>query len=239
MMRFAHTILALFLVACPAMAGTLHVAGASNFQVPLKELARTFEAETGHEVIVSSGATGLLFSQIANGAPYDVFLAADQQRPLRAIAEGLAVPGSDFTYAIGRLFLLMPDQDRLVEEDVPDLAGLSRVSVANPRTAPYGVAAIQVLDSLDIGGIEIAYAQNVAGVAAAVQSGAVPAGLTALSLAGDRGGWVVPADLYDPIRQDAVLLVRAEQNAAARAFLEWLQTEPARAVIRKHGYDVD
>jgi molybdate transport system substrate-binding protein len=170
-----------------------------------------------------------------------VFLAADQERPSLAIAEGLEVPGTQITYATGRLFMMLPGLGTLQAEQVPDLTDLNLISIANPRTAPYGVAAMQVLDSLDIAGIDIAYAQNAAGVVAAVKSGAVPAGLTARSLVKTAGasGWEVPLDLYDPIRQDAVLLSRAADNDAAAAFLEWLAGAEAKAIITKHGYDVD
>lgn len=228
-------------LAMPAWAGQAHVAVATNFKVPMAELSDAYQAATGHELTVSAGATGLLYSQIVNGAPFDVFLAADQDRPTQAVADGHAVPGSQITYATGRLFLMLPGRETVQDDEVPDLTDLNLISIANPRTAPYGVAAMQVLDSLDIAGVEIAYAQNAAGVVAAVKSGAVPAGLTARSLVAQTGasGWEVPFDLYDPIQQDAVLLTRAEDNAAAVAFLEWMTGPEAKAIIAKHGYDVD
>ena len=239
-MNFLARLAALILlVGTPVWAGEAHVAVATNFRATLEELQTVFAAETGHSLVVSTGSTGQLYAQIAHGAPYDVFLAADQDRPALAIADGHAVDGTTFTYAEGRLILLWPGREILAEDPAPDLSDLHRVSLANPRTAPYGVAAMQVLDSLDVAGIEIAYAQNAAGVAAAIEAGAAPAGLTARSLVGNGAGWTVPLDLHDPIRQDAVLLKRGDDNPAARAFLDWLGRAKAREIIRAHGYDVD
>lgn len=226
-----------------AEAANLRIAVAANFRETLLALQPVFEATGEERLTISAGSTGQLFAQISNGAPYDVFLAADQDRPARLAEAGLAAPGSAFTYATGRLVLLAPGRPLPDAGATPSLDGLARIAIANPRTAPYGAAAEQVLDRLGAAGLQRVLAQNVAGVVSAVESGAAPAGLTAQALLGpDRQAeaWQVPADWHDPIRQDAVLLSRAQDPDAAARFLAWLGSDPeARQIIRSHGYVVD
>ena len=231
-----------------ADAGTVTIAAAANFRKPLEALARGFAEATGHDAVISAGSSGQLHAQIANGAPFDVFLSADQVRPADAIEAGLAVPGTQRTYALGRLIVLLRDAETAERLGYPpDLGQVRTLSLANPATAPYGSAAMQVLERLGVTAAlagRIAQAQNVSGVNAAVATGAAEAGFAALgSVAGpdapDPQGWPVPADLHDPIRQDAVLLVRGRDNPAATAFLEYLGSDGARALIRQYGYDVE
>jgi molybdate transport system substrate-binding protein len=230
-----------------AQAETVTVAAAANFRKPLDEIAARFSAATGHEVVVSVGSSGQLYAQIANGAPFDVFLSADQARPSQAVAAGLAVPGSQRTYAAGRLILIFRDEETAVRVGTPpDLSQIGTLAIANPATAPYGVAAVQVIEKLgakDTLAGRIAEAQNVSGVNAAVETGAAEAGFAALSsvsepAAPEPRGWPVPDDLHDPIRQDAVVLERGRDNPAAAAFHDYLFGGEAAGVIRAYGYDV-
>lgn len=233
----------------PARAETVAVAAAANFREPLEALARDFAEATGHELTMSAGSSGQLYAQIANGAPYDVFLSADQARPTDAVDAGLAVAGTQRTYARGRLIVLFRDPADVPAANgaPPDFSRLRTLSVANPATAPYGAAAMQVLQNLGVADSlagRIAQAQNVSGVVAAVESGAAEAGFAALGSVMKPGspepkGWLVPGDLHDPIRQDAVLLARGRTNAAATAFLDYLASDRARAVIGAHGYEVE
>lgn len=225
-----------------ARADTVRVAVAANFRAPLEVLAREFTKARDHELVISAGSTGQLHAQIVNGAPFDVFLAADQARPQTLVDAGLADPDSRFTYAVGRLVAISLDS-RLLHDTGPHFSRFRTLSIANPRTAPYGAAALQVFEALGAPEwIRVAEAQSVAGVNAAVRTGAADVGFAALStvLPGDQlAHWVVPPGLYDPIRQDAVLLMRGAANPAARAFMDWLAGDTARGVIQRHGYDLD
>lgn len=231
-----------------AQPASARVAVAANFRAPMAELASAYQARTGHTLSVSAGSTGQLFAQIANGAPFDVFLSADQARPERLGELGLATAESRFTYAEGQLFLLLQDDGLLSPgNSSPTLGTAKRISLANPKTAPYGAAAMQVLQHLDFpnGPPLIAEAQSISGVNAAMTAGAVDAGFAAFSSvatlppAQQPPGWLVPRTLHDPIRQDAILLNRGADNPAATGFLDWLRTEDAREIIRRYGYHVD
>lgn len=232
-------------VACVLSGGvqaaeTVRVAVAANFRATLEVLRPTFEATGEAQLSIAAGSTGQLFAQIANGAPFDVFLAADQKRPARLAEQGLAVSGSIFTYAVGRLVMLVPGGQIPPDGTVPDLSGLSRIAIANPRTAPYGAAARQVLERLGVADVQLVLAQNVGGVVALVRSGAAPAGLTAAALLPPGTPvWPVPADLHDPIRQDAALLTRAAESPHAKAFIAWLQGAEAQRIIEANGYALD
>jgi len=225
----------LFFLCCAAsvQAATLHVAVASNFRQPLKEIARIFEDRFDHRVRVSVGSTGKLYTQVLHGAPFAVFLAADQRRPHLAEENELAVKGSRFTYATGRLALYPATSETVLKK-----ADLSRLSIANPKTAPYGVAAIEVLKKLDVYDTlkgKLVYGENIAQAYQFVATGNVEAGLVALSQVIDQENkWIVPQDFYQPIAQDAVLL---KDSLAARSFMEFLKSNPARTIMRKFGYD--
>ena len=220
------------------------IAVATNFLEPAQEIAAKFEDTTDHKIVLSAGSTGQLFAKITNGAPFDAFLSADQIRPNQLVAQGLADEKSQFTYAIGILTLYSPDPDRAIGPVV--LAQpIQALSIANPRTAPYGRAAEQVLRRLgsrEILKARTAEAQNVSGAFAAVKSGAAALGFVALSSVlskqNDQPGsrWDPPQDLYDPLYQDAILLARGRNNDAAIAFLAYLKSEEIVELITSFGY---
>jgi len=230
------------MVSPPAAAERLQMAVASNFQPTMAKLVRVFESQSGHEVAVSYGSTGKHYAQILNGAPFDLFLAADAERPRKLEMDDLAVPGTRFTYAIGRLVLWSPR--RALDENGQAIleAGAFRfLAIANPRTAPYGVAAEQALSHLGLWETlqsRIARGENVGQAMSYVLSGNAELGLVALSqVAGapdaEAAVWQVPQDLYDPIEQQAVLLVESE---AGREFLAFLGGGQAAAIILSSGY---
>lgn len=232
MVRFLAIIWAL--LPLPALAEQALVAVASNFLKPAEVLAAAFEAESGHQIDLASGSTGQHFAQIVHGAPYDAFLAADQERPARLIEKGLA--SDAITYAVGRLAFVHPLGTELGAEPLRFLA------IANPDLAPYGLAARQVLASLGlpaglIGG-EV-QGQNVGQAYGMVASGNASGGLVAWSLAmdGDVPFTLISAELHEPIRQDAVLLSRGARNVAAQEFLSYLASDTAQEMIVTFGYD--
>lgn len=226
----------------PLQAAEVTAAVATNFLETLQRIEPLWESATGHDLVISAGSTGSLYAQIANGAPYDVFLSADEERPARAIAEGRAVAESRFVYAVGTLVLYSPDPERVRGPDVLD-GDFRHLAIANPRTAPYGAAARQVLTALGywerLQG-RIAQAQSVAGAWSAVAAGAADLGFVALSSVQAHGSsgsyWTPPQALYTPLRQSAVLLERARDDPAARSFLDFLRSEEVLAVIRGSGY---
>lgn len=231
-------------MAAQATAGELHAAVAANFTAPARDLAARFERETGHKVVLSFGSSGQFYTQIANGAPYDVFLSADDERPALAERNGLSVAGSRFTYATGRL-VLWSRTPGLVSNSpaVLSRADLRKVAIADPDTAPYGAAAVQTLRRLklyDLVRPKLAQGHSITQAYQFVQTGNAEVGFVALSqVVGDKAGsrWLVPAGHHDPIIQQAVLLRRAAGNDAAKAFLAHLRTPKSRAVIRRYGYE--
>lgn len=224
------------------------IASAANFTDTLEVLETRFEQTTPHRIRIVTGSTGQLFAQIRQGAPFDVFLAADADRPARLVEMGLAPADSRFTYAVGRLALWSPQPGRLDALSLADIGALDfrRLAIANPELAPYGRAAMDVLDQLDLSaGFDdrIVRGENIAQVLALAATG--NADLAFIALAQTRNPripagsfWTVPSELHTPIRQDAVLISRAEDNAAARAFLAFLGSDEARALIRQAGYEV-
>ncbi|MGB0671973.1 MAG: molybdate ABC transporter substrate-binding protein [Rhodospirillales bacterium] len=243
MLRLLIAAAGLILAAAPLRAAEVKVAVAANFTAPAKEIAKAFAEVTGHQAVLSFGSTGKLYAQIVHGAPFQVFLAADAARPERAEAEGLAVPGSRFTYATGRLALFSPDESLV--DDGGQILGTDRyrrLAIANPQTAPYGKAALEVLSALGVADKAVprlVRGDNIAQTFQFVASGNAELGLVSLSqLTGRQGGsrWVVPAELHEPIVQQAVLLMAGETNAAAKAFLAFLAKEPAAAIIESFGY---
>ena len=230
----------------PALAGEAQVAVAANFAVPLRQLAEDFARHSGHTLRVSSGATGKLYAQIVNGAPFEVFLSADSATPERLEKEGQVVAGSRYTYAVGRL-VLWSSQAGVVDAEGKVLEGgaFRHLALANPKTAPYGAAAVEVLKARGLyERLQAKYVQgeNIAQTHHFVASGNADLGFVALSQVWQDGqltggsAWPVPADLHAPIRQDAALLKRGEQNSAARAFLDYLKSDAARRVISAYGY---
>ena len=223
------------------------VAVAANFLSPVRALEPGFEADSGHDLVITSGSTGQLYAQIVNGAPFDVLLAADQERPRRLADEGAADAASVFTYAVGRLALWSAEPERIRDLPLAELlAGEFRwFAIAEPAVAPYGAAAQQVLEGLGAWGSvqsRLVRGQNIAQTFAMVATGNADWGLVALSQAlaydGPASYQVVPQVLHDPIRQDAVLMNRASDNPAALAWLEYLKSAEGRATIERFGYAV-
>lgn len=250
-------VLSLLLISSEPPAPELRIAVAANFLGPAEVLVEAFESATGHRVITSSGSTGKLYAQIVHGAPYDVFLAANAREPRRLEEEGYAVEGSRFTYARGILVLWLPESDRRLTHDegasgdartALERAGPERIAIANPLVAPYGAAAVEVLEewgALHEAGRRIVRGESVAQAYQFAASGNAEASFVALSqVAGSerspRGrSWRVEDALYRPIRQQSVVLLRAADNPVALAFARYLQSEEARAVIASFGYELE
>lgn len=239
---------AAFLVcASSARAETVLVAVAANFAGAAEDIAQGFVQKTGHEALITTGATGKLYAQIAQGAPFEVLLSADAKTPALLEAEGLAVPGASFTYALGNLTLWSADEGRIGVDPRLALAdpNLRYVAIANPDLAPYGQAAREVMENLEVWQTlqsRIVQGQNIGQTFGMVQSGAAEVGFVARSAldapGADFGGsrWDVPDDLFSPLRQDVALLKAGANNPAAVAFLEYLATDEARGRIAAFGY---
>ena len=229
----------------PALAADTQVAVAANFTEPAKEIAQAFKAATGHTAILSFGASGQFYAQMAHGAPYEVFLSADADRPKAAERDGLGVVGTRFTYAIGRL-VLYSRSPGLVDQAGAVLSGgkFNKLSIADPAAAPYGVAAIQTMKKLGVYDRlkpKIVQGASITQAYQFVQTGAAELGFVALSqVIKEEGGsrWQVPAADHAPIDQQAILLYTGEKNPAAKAFLDFLKTPAAIAVIKRYGYEV-
>lgn len=227
-----------------AVAAEVKVAVASNFAEPAKEIAAGFARRTGHRATLSFGASGQFYAQIRNGAPFGVLLSADAERPRRAEADGLAVPGSRFTYARGRLVLWSRDPGR-VDRSGAVLArgGFDKLAIADPKVAPYGEAAVETLRSMGLYDRlrpKLVQGTSITQTYQFAQTGAAELGFLALSqLAGVKGGsrWIVPAERHAPIDQQAVLLRAGARNPAARAFLQYLRGPEAKAIVRRYGYE--
>ena len=239
-------LLACLLIQSPsAAAEKALVAVAANFKTIAESLAREFQAASGHQVVLVSGSTGKLYTQITNGAPFHVFLAADSERPARLHAAGISL-GPPRTYATGRLGIWIRDS-AADEGHAQRLADLRRVALANPSLAPYGSAAMDVVDRLAIRDKlegRLAYGENVAQAYALIAAGAADGGLIAWSLLkdGDRTteSWLIPADWHAAINQDAVLLKPDNsENAAASAFYNYLFSPAARTLIEARGYSLN
>jgi molybdate transport system substrate-binding protein len=232
--------------AATARAEETQVAVAANFTAPAKLIAAEFEKETGHKAVLAFGATGKLYAQIKNGAPFEVLLAADDRTPAKLEEEGMAVRDSRFTYAVGQLVLWSARPDLVDEEgEVLEKGDFKHLAIANPKTAPYGAAAIETLTALkllDAVTPKLVQGENIAQTHQFVVSGNAELGFVALSQVWKDGkltsgsAWVVPEALHAPIRQDAVLLNSGAGNAAAVAWLDFLKGEKAREVIHAFGY---
>lgn len=240
------TLAALALQVVAASAAEVGVAVAANFARPMAQIAERFRQATGHTVRVSVGSTGRLYSQIVAGAPFDLLLAADAATPARLVAEGHARPEDRITYAVGQLVLWSP-QPGLVDAEGAVLAGarFERLAIANPRLAPYGTAAMEVLHARGLAerlAPKLVTGDSIAQAYQFVATGNAALGFVAASQLGAPGErpagswWRVPQALYTPIRQDAVLLRRGADNAAARALLAHLRSPDARAQIEAWGY---
>ena len=236
------------LLACAAQAADVQIAVAANFSAPIKEIAAEFEKDTGHKLIASLGPTGGFYTQIHNGAPFEVFLSADDATPERLEKEGAIVPGSRFTYAIGKLVLWSAKPGYVDGKgEVLKKNAFKHLAIANPKTAPYGAAAIQVLAKLGLGEAvkpKLVEGANIAQAHQFVSTGNAELGFVALSQVSKDGkltegsGWTVPAELHDPIRQDAVILAKGKDNPAAQALVDYLKGPKAAQVIKAYGYDL-
>lgn len=228
-------------VAAPLRAGDVKVAVASNFTPVLESLAPQFEKHSGHTLSIISGATGNHYAQIRNGAPFDVFLAADDERPRMLEEEGKAVAGTTFTYALGALVLWSMDAALVDAEGAVLRSGhFDHVAIAHPRLAPYGEAAQEVLVALGLWDAvkgRIVQGDNIAQTLQFVQTGNAELGFIALSQLSDIGGtgshWLVPDELHSPIVQQGALL---KDSAPARAFIDFLASDSSRELIRAAGY---
>jgi molybdate transport system substrate-binding protein len=241
---------------CSSFAGVAHaeelnVAVAANFLGTLQRLAPLFEKATGHKLVPSPGSSGQIYAQIQRGAPYDVFLSADSDRPAKLEAEGLAVKGSRFTYAIGRLVLWSPKPSVVdAKGEVLKKPQLGFVSLADPKTAPYGAAAEQALTALKLleplrAASKLVYGESIAQAQQFVISGHAELGFVALSQVTDAAGkvsgshWLVPDALYKRLDQDAVVLSGSSKKSLAQQFLGWLRTDAkATALVRASGYSL-
>ena len=231
-----------------ARADDVQVAVAANFTAPVQAIAAEFEKDTGHKLVASFGATGQFYTQIKNGAPFEVFLSADDTTPLKLEKEGDTVKGSRFTYAIGTL-ALWSAKDGYVDAKGKVLSdnAYQHLSIADPKTAPYGLAATQVLGKLNLTDKvkdKLVTGQNITQAFQFVSTGNAELGFVALSQIFKDGkvtsgsAWIVPAELHEPIKQDAVILTKGKDNVAAKALVEYLKGPKAAAIIKSYGYQL-
>nr|WP_306556183.1 molybdate ABC transporter substrate-binding protein [Acidovorax sp.] len=229
-----------------AHADTVSVAVAANFTAPMQKIAAAFEVDTGHKAELSFGATGKFYAQITHGAPFQVLLSADDTTPARLEREGKAVAHSRFTYAIGTLVLWSAQPGTVdAKGDVLKSGDFKHLAIANPKLAPYGAAALQVMEKLGVATAlqpRLVQGENIAQTFQFVSTGNAQLGFVALSQVMADGkirsgsAWQVPASLHEPIRQDAVLLMPGKDSAAASALLTYLRCNKARAIIQSYGY---
>jgi molybdate transport system substrate-binding protein len=225
-------------------AGEVKVAVAANFTAPMRDIASAFEQATGHKVIISFGSTGKLYTQIEHGAPFEVFLAADQARPQRLIADNKA--RDPFTYAIGQLVLWSADPHFIETDGATTLAAgqFNKLAIANPNTAPYGVAALEVLtalNKLDALQDKLVRGDSITQTYQFIATKNAELGFVALSqviLANQGSYWQVPQSMYTPLLQDAVLLAAGFDNPIAHSFLDYLKQLPVQRIIEHYGYHV-
>ena len=247
MRRFLWLFIGVLMTLTAVQAATVRVAVAANFSAPMQKLAQAFEEESGHTAVLAFGSTGNFYAQIRNGAPYEVLLAADDETPLKLENEGLGVAGSRFTYATGRL-VLWSSQPRLVDDrgEVLRAGSVKRLAMANPKLSPYGLAAQEVMTRLGVLSelqARIVQGENIAQAYQFVATGNAPLGFVALSQVSLDGrmpqgsGWLVPAALHTPIRQDGLLLSPGKGKPAALALMAFLKSARALALIRSHGYE--
>lgn len=241
-------LLATALVFGSAHADEVQVAVAANFTAPIHALAASFEQDTGHKLVASYGATGQFYTQIKNGAPFEVFLSADDSTPQKLENEGDTVKGSRFTYAVGTLALWSPQAGYVdANGEVLKRNQFKHLSIANPKAAPYGLAATQVLAKQGLSEQvkdKLVEGQNITQAYQFVSTGNAELGFVALSQIYKDGkvtcgsAWIVPAALHDPIKQDAVILNKGKDSAAAKALVEYLKGPEAAAVIKSYGYEL-
>ncbi len=236
-------LLLLLLFNATAYAAQVKVAAAANFTAPMREIAQRFSEATGHQALISYGSTGKLYAQILHGAPYHVFLAADQKRP--QLLHDAGIGQAPQTYAIGKLVLWSSNPELVDSSGVLAHGEFRKVAIANPKTAPYGIGALQVLDALGVKQQltpKLVRGDNIAQTFQFVMTGNAQLGFVASSqVVNDPGGsyWQPPQSLYDPLRQDALLLSTGEDNPAALAFMDFLLGEEARQIAQRYGYGTE
>ncbi len=246
MKRWIALLLTTLALAGKASAAEVSVAIASNFSAPMKLIAAEFEKETGHKVNLSFGATGTFYTQIHNGAPFQILLSADDETPARLEKEGKGASGTRFTYAFGRLVLWSAKPGFIDSTGTVLKAGsFSHIAIASPKLAPYGAAALQVLQKLNL--VEamrpkLVQGENILQTLQFVSSGNAELGFVALSQVQENGAlksgsaWIIPDNMYDSIQQDALLLENGKSSAAAQALMVYLKSETAKKIISRFGY---
>ncbi len=232
----------------PAHADTTQVAVAANFTAPMNAIAAEFARDTGHQAKLAFGSSGKFYAQIRNGAPFQVFLSADDETPARLEKEGFSQPGSRFTYAIGTLVLWSAKPGYVdAKAEVLKKNQFNKLALANPKLAPYGKAAVEVLTGmglLDALTPKFVQGENIAQTWQFASTGNAELGFVALSQVmkdgkiGSGSAWIVPGKLHTPIRQDAVILTAGQGNAAALALTKYLKSPKAQAIIQSYGYDL-
>lgn len=247
-MKHLSSLILSLLVVATAHADEVQVAVAANFTAPMQIISVLFERDTGHKASLAFGATGKFYAQISNGAPFEVLLAADDETPARLIKEGNGLPGTAFTYAIGKLVLWSTDPKLIdAKGDVLKKANFKHLALASPKAAPYGAAAMQVMTKLGVvDNLKPLFVQgeNISQTHQFIATGAAELGFVAYSQVikngqlGSGSGWVVPGNLYDPIRQDAVILAKGKDKPAALALMNYLKGEKAITVIKSFGYEL-
>jgi molybdate transport system substrate-binding protein len=249
---FGWVIISSGAVACStAKAEEVTVAVAANFTAPMQKIAQAFEQDTGHKALLAFGATGKFYAQIKNGAPFAVLLSADDETPARLEKEGVAIAGTRFTYAIGRLALwsknplLVDDKGQVLLSNATDKNSFKKIAIADPKLAPYGAAAIEVLGRMDALAKltpKLVQGDSIGQAFQFVMTENAELGFVALSQISIDGritqgsAWVVPQNLYTPLKQEAVLLPLGKNNAAALALMKYMRTDRAQAIIRAYGY---
>lgn len=249
---FNKRLIGLTIVTCllsltsPVYAETVLVAVASNFTKAMTEIATAFEKDTGHSAKLSFGSSGKFASQLENGAPFEIFLSADDEKPAKLEQEGLTVAGSRFTYALGTL-VLWSAKPSYVDDQGQILAkgGFKHLAIADPKLAPYGAAALEVIKSMGLSEKLqplLVQGDNISQTHQFISTGNAELGFVALSQViadgkiAEGSGWIVPATMHTPIRQDAVLLKTGQENPAASALMDYLKSAAAKAIIAKYGY---
>lgn len=247
-LRLFQFLTTLFIFVSTANSAEVTVAVAANFAAPMQKIAPMFEKDTGHKAVMSFGSTGAFYAQIKNGGPFHVLLSADDETPLKLEKEGLAVSGTRFTYATGKL-VLWSKQAGYVDEkgDVLRSGRFKRIAIANPKLAPYGAAALESIHKLGlVQELQAKFVQgeNIAQTFQFVNTENAQLGFVALAQVYSEGkitygsGWIVPNHLHKPIHQDAVLLVRGQNNTAASALLAYLRSDKVKAIVKSHGYEL-
>ena len=247
-LRRLLTLTAALALSAAAQAEVVQIAVAANFTAPARALAEIFARTTGHEAKLSFGATGAFYTQIKNGAPFDILLAADDERPIRLEKEGDTVPGSRFTYAVGQL-VLWSAKPGFVDDQGAVLKGgnFNKIAIANPKLAPYGAAAVETMDKLGLAAAltpKLVTGESIGQTYNFIATGNAELGFVALAQVLDGGKlksgsmWVVPAKYHAPIIQDAVILKRAAANPAAKAWMALMRSPTTQDFIRSYGYEV-